>query len=91
MRRNLRYAACFIALLATTWWGARGFNRGFTKTSVPVPVIDEITGIESVDYQPRFVPGIDFLGVSAAAASLLAGSSLLFRKSRSKSNDKTTT
>lgn len=83
MRRNLRYAALFVALVAATWWAYGGFNRGFTRTSVPVPVVDEVTGIEGVEYEQRFVPGIDFLGVSAAGASLLAGASFLFRKPKS--------
>lgn len=84
MKRKLRLSALLLLLAATSWWGATGFNRGFTKTSVPVPVVDEITGIESVDYEQRFVPGIDFLGVSAAGAFLLAGASCLCRKPKSR-------
>lgn len=80
MRRKLRLTAVLLALAAIGWWSGAGFNRGFTKTSVAVPLLDEVTGIEGVDYEPRFVPGLDFLGVSAAGASLLAGASFLFRK-----------
>jgi hypothetical protein len=90
MRLKLQLAALLLTLLAAAWWGARGFNRGFTKTSVPVPVVDEITGIEGVEYEQRFVPGIDFLGVSAAGASLLAGASFLFRKPNKTQNLKRT-
>lgn len=62
------------------WWAVTGLNPGFTKTSVPVEVVDEVTGIETVDYQPAFVPGVDLLGVAAAATALLTGGSFLFRK-----------
>lgn len=76
MRRRLRILALFVALAAGGVWLATGANRGWTKTSVPVKIVDEVTGIEGIKYQPRFVPGVDFLGVSLLGAGLLAGVSL---------------
>jgi len=61
-------------------WLAAGANRGWTKTSVPVKTLDEVAGIEGISYQPKFLPGVDFLGVAFGAAALLAGASFLFRK-----------
>jgi hypothetical protein len=61
-------------------WLARGANRGWTKTSVPVKRTDEVTGITVDDYQKRFVPGADFLGAALLGSGILAGASLLIRK-----------
>lgn len=79
MRQILRILALMLALAATGTWLGTGANRGWTKTSVPVITVDEITGIEAVNYEQRFVPGLDFLGAALVGASLLAGSSFLFR------------
>lgn len=64
------------------WWALTGFNAGFTKTSVPVAVVDQVTGIESVDWQPAFVPGLDFLGASVAAGLGLGGACWLAGRRR---------
>ena len=61
------------------FWAAAGANRGWTKTSVPRKMVDEVTGIEGVSYEKRFVPGVDFLGAALAGAGILAGASFLFR------------
>jgi hypothetical protein len=41
--------------------------------------VDEVTGIEGVTYEKRFVPGVDFLGAAFLCASILAGLSFLYR------------
>jgi hypothetical protein len=69
-----------VALVATGWWLGTGANRGWTKTSVPVKTLDEVTGIEGIAYQRRFVPGLDFLGASWVGAGALAIGSRCFRK-----------
>ena len=61
------------------YWAAAGANRGWTKTSVPRKMVDEVTGIEGVSYEKRFVPGVDFLGATLLGAGVLAGTSFLFR------------
>jgi hypothetical protein len=68
-----------------------GGNRGWTKTSVPVKIVDEVTGIEGVTYQKKFVPGVDFLALAVGAAAVLAGASFLFRTKRNPqvSNERT--
>ncbi len=80
MSRRLRTLALFLALTASAAWLGTGAHRGWTKTRVPVKMVDEVTGIEGIEYQSRFVPGVDFLGASWLGAGLLAAASLLFRK-----------
>jgi len=79
MSKTLRILALVLALAAAGTWLATGGNRGWTKTSVPVKTVDEITGLEGISYERRFVPGLDFLGAALLGASLLAGGSFLFR------------
>ena len=47
MKRLLRILAIVLALGATLTWAALGANRGWTRTSVPVKTLDEVTGIEA--------------------------------------------
>jgi hypothetical protein len=80
VKRTLRIIALILLLAAAGFWLATGANRGWTKTSVPKKTLDEITGIEGVTYEERFVPGLDLLAVAVAGAAVLAGASFLFRK-----------
>ena len=79
MSKTLRIIALVLALGAAGTWLASGGNLGWTKTSVPKKTVDEVTGLEAVNYERRFVPGLDFLGAALLGASLLAGGSFLFR------------
>ncbi len=79
MLRTLRLLSLAFGLAAAGYWAATGASTGWTKTSVPVRTLDEITGIEAITYQPRFVPGLDFLGATLAAAAVLFGVSYRFR------------
>ena len=79
MKKALRIAAMVVALGSVVFWVAAGANRGWTKTSVPQKVVDEVTGIEGVSYEKHFVPGVDFLGAALLGAGVLAGASFLFR------------
>lgn len=80
MRTLARILAVALLLGAVGFWVWAGANRGWTKTSVPVKTLDEITGIEAITYQERFVPGVDFLGAAGVGALGLAAVSFLFRK-----------
>jgi hypothetical protein len=80
MKRALQILA-FVVLLGTVGaWLATGANRGWTKTSVAIKTLDPVTGIEGISYQPKFLPGVDLLGVGVFGAFVLGGASLLFRK-----------
>jgi hypothetical protein len=79
MQRTLRFLALALAMVAALAWLVLGANRGWTRTSVPVKTVDEVTGIEGIQYRKQFVPGLDLLGGALAGAGLLAGASLFFR------------
>lgn len=81
MRIFLRLAAAVILLGTAIWWVRTGRNTGWTKNSVAVEQVDEITGISYPVYEDRFVPGIDVLGAACLAALFLAGISFLRRRS----------
>jgi hypothetical protein len=69
----LRRAAVVLAGLTLLVWLGGGAHRGWTQTSVPVEKTDEVTGLTYREYQPRFRPGVDFLGAGLLAAAGLAG------------------
>ena len=80
MKRTLQILALLVVLVAAITWLATGANRGWTKIRVPVKTLDEVTGIEGITYQKKFLPGVDFLGAALAGAVLLGGASFFFRK-----------
>ena len=79
MKSTLRWLAIAVLLGALGYWAAAGGNRGWTKTSVPIKTVDDVTGIEGVTYQKKFIPGVEFLAVAGVASFLCAGLSFLFR------------
>jgi hypothetical protein len=78
-RKFLRILAVLAALGGLGFWLASGANRGWTKNRVEKRTVDEVTGIEGVAFEKRFVPGVDFLGGIAVGAGALVGISFLFR------------
>lgn len=78
--KGLRILALVVALAFVGTWVSLGANTGWTKTSVPVTIVDEITGIESQTWEEQFVPGLEFLGGGIFAAAVIGGASFLFRK-----------
>jgi hypothetical protein len=86
MKKSLRILALLVAVAAATTWLATGANRAWTKTSVPVKTLDEVTGIEGITYQKKFLPGVDFLAVAFGGASALFAVSFFFRKPNTKTN-----
>jgi hypothetical protein len=79
MRTILRVLALGLLVGAVGMWIATGANRGWTKTSVPKKIVDDVTGIEGQTYEKKFVPGVDFLAAAAGASVILAGASFFFR------------
>lgn len=79
MRLLLRLVAVAALIGGGTWWLAAGANRGWTKTSVPVVQVDEVTGLESRIYERRLMPGVEVLGAFLAAAGLAGAGSLVMR------------
>ena len=83
MDRAFRLLALILVIAAALAWLLLGAHSGWTQTSVPVKTVDEVTGIEGIEYHKRFVPGLDFLGSAFVGAGLLAGASFLFRNQQS--------
>jgi len=79
MNRTLRLIAAILLAGSIAFWAAAGANRGWTKTRVPKKIEDPVTGLEGVQWQERFVPGVDFLGAAVLGAGILAGISFLSR------------
>ena len=79
MRNLLRFVALAVALVTVALWFFGGPNRGWTKTSVPVPEVDPVLGSYE-RWEKRFVPGVDFLAAGLLGAAGLGGASFLFRK-----------
>jgi hypothetical protein len=80
MKRTLRILALILVGAAGITWLVLGANTGWTRTSVPIKTVDEVTGIEGIDYHKQFVPGLDFLGGAVLGAGILATTSFFFRK-----------
>ena len=87
MKKILRLLALLVLLVASITWLATGANRGWTKTSEPVKIMEEVTGIEGITYQKRFAPGLDFLGAALLGAGILAGVSFLFRNHKNQTQN----
>ncbi|HEY4415574.1 MAG TPA: hypothetical protein VGO57_07780 [Verrucomicrobiae bacterium] len=79
MKKILLTLALLVAIATAITWVATGASRGWTKTEIPVKTLDEVTGIEGITYQKKFMAGVDFLGAGLIIAGGLAGTSLFFR------------
>jgi hypothetical protein len=88
VRRLLQALALVVSLGSAILWLVQGANRGWTKTSVPVKTVDEVTGIEGITYENRFVPGVDFLGVGLLAGAMLSAGSLFIPSSKTNNSNK---
>jgi hypothetical protein len=80
MRSTLYTLAALVALAGCGIWWAGGAHRGWTKNKVAVEKIDEVTEIAYVEYEDRFVPGVEFPLASLALAFVLGGVALFVRK-----------
>ena len=79
MNRTLRLIAMTLLAGSIAFWAAAGANRGWTKTRIPKKIEDPATGLEGVQWQEQFVPGVDFLGAAVLGAGVLTGISFLCR------------
>ncbi|MGL5016795.1 MAG: hypothetical protein ACRDBP_01565 [Luteolibacter sp.] len=62
----------FVIIAGASWWALKGAHTGWTKTSVAIEKIDEITEIPYVEYEKRLVPGIEFpIAFGGIGAALL--------------------
>jgi hypothetical protein len=80
LRTGVRVLAAGLFVATVGFWTAKGAHTGWSMNQVPVKQIDEITEIEFVTYEKRFVPGIEFLGGGVGFATWLFVVSLLFKR-----------
>lgn len=90
MRTGCRIAALGAVVVTLALWFFGGPNFGWTKTRVPVTVKDELTGLEGVNWEKRFLPGLDFLGAGLAAGLVLWTAGFAFRKPASSASGSST-
>ncbi len=80
MKRALQIIAAVLAFTTVALWLVGGANPGWTKNRVQVKSIDPITEIEQIQWQDKFIPGLDILGGGLAVAAALFGGSFFIRK-----------
>ena len=78
----LRNFGALFALGIFSYWAAAGWNTGFTKDKIEIRKTDEITGIEFIEYQDHFLPGIEFLTIGTGLGLALIGVTFFRRKSK---------
>ena len=84
MKIGLRLLALIFALCVILAWFGLGANRGWTKTAEVIKKVDPVTEIEFVEYQKKFIPGVDFIAVGLIGAGVFFALSLLPFKSKPK-------
>ncbi|KXU37092.1 hypothetical protein AXK12_02300 [Cephaloticoccus capnophilus] len=75
----LRLLSAFCLVFGIVYWSGKGAHTGWSMNRVPVTQVDEITGIEFITYEDRFVPGIEWLGGAVGLAAVAFGLSFFFR------------
>ncbi len=80
MVRALQALGVLFWVVGLGWWLAGGANRGFTRNQEQVKVLDEITGIEAIEWRQKFSPGLEFLGGALAAGVGCWGAAWVLRK-----------
>ncbi len=80
MRCLLRLVAVLVFTASVVWWIAAGARVGWWQTRVGVERVDEITALAVVDWQDRFVPGIETPAVGLLVVAAAFGATILFRR-----------
>ena len=78
VRPILRVFALLVVVGSTAFWIFTGTHTGFSKNRVEIPQIDPITQIEYIDYEERFVMGVEYLALAYGAALISFGLSFAF-------------
>ncbi len=79
-RLILRILALVLILASTAFWISTGSHTGFSKDRVEIPQVDPITQIEYVDYEERFVLGVEYLALACGIGVTIFGLSFAFRR-----------
>jgi hypothetical protein len=75
----LRWAAVAVGVSGAIFWVACGANRGWSKTSVPIHKKDPVTDQDYIEWQKKFVPGVEFIAADVGVAVVLFGVSFFTR------------
>jgi hypothetical protein len=78
MKTAIRLLALLVTLVTVALWFFGGPNFGWTKTSVPIEKVDEVTTQKYVVWEKRFLPGVEFLAGGVALGAVLFGVSFFF-------------
>lgn len=87
--RALRALGLVLLVGTAGTWAYLGAHRGWSQNRVPSKQVDDITGIEYVTYEERFVPGLDWLGAGCVLAGTAFALSFLPRLHRNQNNHTT--
>ena len=79
-RLILRILALVLILASTVLWISTGSHTGFSKDRVEIPQVDPITQIGYVDYEERFVLGVEYLALACGLGVTSFGLSFAFRR-----------
>ena len=79
-RLVLRISALVLILVSTVFWISTGSDTGFSKDRVEIQQVDPITQIEYVDYEERFVLGVEYLVLAWGLGVTSFGLSFAFRR-----------
>jgi hypothetical protein len=77
------FAAALLFGTLAYWWSA-GAHRGWSQDQVPIQKTDEVTGIDYLEYERRFVPGVEVLGLGMIMSLLFFTPSFFIGKPKSK-------
>ena len=80
MRCFIRLPALLLVLATVLWWSSAGARIGWWQTRVGVERTDEITGLSVIEWQERFVPGIETPALGLIVGGAIYVSTFLFRR-----------
>ena len=80
MRCALRLFALLLILGTAGWWVSVGARLGWWQTRVGVERTDEFTGLSVIEWQDRFVPGVETPVIGLLSGGALFGATFLLRR-----------
>ncbi len=80
MRCLLRLLCVAFIAASVGWWVSAGARLGWWQTRVGVERTDEVTGLSVVEWQERFVPGIETVVAGVLLGGLGFAATILFRR-----------